>query len=189
MAVSEIRIERSARKITPAARVSYPALFKPQAFNDTVEPKYGITLMISKETGAGFIEELKKLQDEALTKLYPIKKPANIDRYGITDGDDTVDKNGKPIATNAGYWLVKASNKTQPRVVDASKEEILDADAIYGGMWAKASIQAKAYGTPQKGGVVFELLVVQKIRDDTPFGGAAARKQAALDELSDETEM
>jgi hypothetical protein len=45
------------------------------------------------------------------------------------------------------------------------------------------AIQAKAYGTPAKGGVTLELLVVQKVADGEPFGGVAKSMAAAKDEL------
>jgi hypothetical protein len=190
MAQAKIMVERSQRIVTPVARVSYPTLFVPRAYQEGDDPKFSATLMVKKdEAGNAFADSLKKAQDAVLKTLYPKKMPMNIERYGVTDGDDVVDKEGKPVESAAGHWLIKASSKSKPAVVNADKSEIINAEEVYGGCWGKASIQAKAYGNPQKGGVSLELVAFQKVRDDTPFGGAAANRAAAVDEFDDESEM
>ena len=82
-----------------------------------------------------------------------------------------------------GNWVIKASNKQRPRIVDANSAEILDELEVYGGCYVRASLNAKAYGTSQKGGVTLELNVVQKVADGTPFGGAAKAMTDAVNEL------
>ena len=59
MATNSIKVERSARFITPKARASYPHLFTPQAFEDG-EPKFQLTAMIKKDDiGNAFIDLLR----------------------------------------------------------------------------------------------------------------------------------
>lgn len=171
-----IKVTRSDRINLPKSRLSYPHLFKPTAFQGEGEPKFSASFYVPK-TEKQFIADLRARQDAAIKELYGAKKPQNFETWGIADGDDTEDEAAK------GCWVIKASNKTRPKVVDASGTDVLDELAVYGGCYARASVQAKAYGTAAKGGVTLELLVVQKVADGTPFGGAAKSMSAALDEL------
>jgi len=172
---SSIRVERSARAVTPVGRASYPSIFQAKAFNESSEPKYSIQVLIPKSDP--FVDVARALQGEALEALYGKKLPVNLERWGIVDGDDS------DSTLTAGYWVIKATSKTRPAVVDANKEPILDPDEVYGGCDIRASICAKAYGTASKGGVSFELVAVQKVGDNTPFGGAEAARAAAVSEF------
>ena len=172
----KIQVTRSARINTPKARASYPHVFKPTAFQNEGEPKYSLTMLVPKEEKE-FMVNLRALQDAAVKELYPSKAPANFERWGVADGDEADDE------TTAGCWIIKASNKSKPMAVDSGGTQILDELEIYGGCYVRASINAKAYGTNAKGGVTFELNVVQKVGDGEPFGGAAKAMKAAAEEL------
>lgn len=179
MATNTIKVERSARFITPKARASYPHLFTPKAFEDG-EPKYQLTAMVKKgDIGDAFIKLVRERQEQALTTLYGKKLPANIDRYGINDGDDSEDPEMH------GHWLVKSTNKAKPAVVDADKSEIVDPTDVYGGCYVRANMCAKAYGTPSKGGVALELVAVQFMEDGEPFSAAARATIAAANEFDE----
>lgn len=171
-----IRVERSERVTVPKARASYPHVFKPTAFQGEGEPKFSTSLYVPK-TEAEFIARLRAAQDSAVKALYGTKKPQNFETWGITDGDESDDE------AAAGCWIVKASNKQKPRVVDSQGQDILDELDVYGGCYARASVVAKAYGSSNKGGVTLELLVFQKVDDGPAFGGAAKAMNAAVEEL------
>jgi hypothetical protein len=173
---AKIQVSRSSRVSSPKARASYPHVFKPTAFQGEGEPKFSISLLVHKSE-KDFIEKLKGAQAQAIKELYPTKVPVNFEHWGIADGDEGNDEVAK------GHWVIKASNKQRPRVVDAQGSDILDELEVYGGCYVRASLNAKAYGTSQKGGVTLELNVVQKIADGTPFGGAAKAMQDAISEL------
>lgn len=173
---ASIKVTRSDRVIVPKARLSYPHVFKPSAFQGEGEPKYSACFLVPKAE-KDFYKAVKAAQTRAVDELYGAKKPQNFETWGIADGDEADD------STAAGCWVIKASNRIKPKVVDAKGVEIIDETDVYGGCYARASVQAKAYGTNQKGGVTLELLVVQKVADGTPFGGAAKSMANALDEL------
>jgi len=81
MAQAKIMVERSQRIVTPVARVSYPTLFVPRAYQEGDDPKFSATLMVKKdEAGNAFADSLKKAQDAVLKTLYPKKMPMNIER-------------------------------------------------------------------------------------------------------------
>jgi hypothetical protein len=173
-----IQVKRSARFVTPKGRVSYPHIFKPTAFQGEGEPKFSCSLYIEKNNaGNEAAKAIKRLQEQALTELYPTKRPTNLEVWGLTDGDETDD----PSA--AGCWIVKASNKSRPGVVDRSSTAIIDESEVYGGCYGRINLCAKAYGTGNKGGVTLELVAFQKVEDGEPFGGAAKAVAAAVNEF------
>lgn len=176
-----IKVERSKRINTPKGRISYPHVFTPTSFQGQGDAKYSVSLLIPK-TEKTFEAELKAAQEAATDALYPTKKPTNFEVWGLSDGDDSTD----PAA--AGCWILKASNKAKPRVVDAQGQDVLDPLEIYGGAYGRLSINCKAYGTSSKGGVSVELNVVQKVADGTAFGGAAKAQNDAVNELGAYTE-
>lgn len=173
---NSIKVTRSDRVILPKSRLSYPHVFKPSSFQGEGEAKYSASFLLPKSEVDAY-KALRAAQDAATNELYGAKKPQNFEVWGISDGDESED----PAAT--GCWIVKGSNKTKPKTIDAKGVEIIDELEVYGGCYARASMQAKAYGTPAKGGVTLELLVVQKIADGEPFGGAAKAIKASADEL------
>ena len=177
----KIQVTRSARINTPKARASYPHVFKATQFQGDGDPKYSLTMLVPKAEKE-FMGKLRVLQDAAIKELYPKNPPVNFERWGVADGD-APDDDGNVDETTAGQWIIKASNKSKPMAVDASGGQILDELEIYGGCYVRASINAKAYGTNAKGGVTFELNVVQKVGDGEPFGGAAKAMKAAAEEL------
>jgi hypothetical protein len=174
---SGIKVTRSERLVSPKGRCSYPHLFKPSAFQGEGEPKFSVALLLPKATSKDFIAKVKAAQEAALTELYGKKLPQNLERWGVTDGDDSEDPN------MAGNWIIKGSSKNRPAVIDATGTEILDEMAIYGGCYGRVNVCAKAYGTAAKGGVTLELNVFQKIADGEAFGGAEKAKQSALAEM------
>ena len=181
MATSKILVERSARIVSPKARASYPTLFVPRAFDSNSEAKYSITLMVPKGAeGDAFKAKVEELQGDALALLVKGKKlPANVERWGITDGDDSDDEAAHD------HWLFKCSSKVRPAVIDQNKEPIVDSDVVYGGCYVRGNFCAKAYGSAAKAGVALELVAVQMVGDGEPFGGAGKARAQAMDEFDD----
>lgn len=169
---------RSARFVTPKGRFSYPSVIEPTSFQGS-DPRYSCTLLLSKDDKdiADVIEKLEGLHEEAMEECFGDKVPRQFERWGITDGDELEDPNV------AGHWVVKASNKNKPAVVDADKQEVLDASEVYGGCYGRLNIWAKAYGSGNRGGVTFELLAAQKLEDGDAFGGAAKAAQMAVEDF------
>lgn len=184
MAQQSINVFRSTRIVTPVGRASYPNLFKPKAFDDNSEPKFSCGVIIKKDKmGLEFMDRLTKLREAALSELYPKKRPSAIEYWGVTDCDEPeFDAKGMEEVTK-GCWIIKASCKNRPGAVDFDKQEIMDEATIYGGCDLRMNVCAKAYGTPARGGVTLELVSVQFIGDNDPFGGAAAAVAASISEF------
>jgi hypothetical protein len=182
MATTPIKVERSARIQSPAGRASYPTLFVPRAFSEADDAKFSITLMVKKDdAGNAYKAAIEVIQEGALKTLLGTKKATNVERWGIKDGDDQDDQDMH------GHWLIKATNKSRPAVVDADRAPVTDPEVIYGGCLVRTSVCAKAYGSPAKCGVALELVAVQKVGDGEPFSASARAKNQAVAEFDDAT--
>jgi len=87
----------------------------------------------------------------------------------------------KPLAGDwTGWTLIRANASEQypPTVVGPTKGPngkfpiIADKREVYGGRWARATIEAFAYDRNDGKGVTFGLLNVQVLKHDTSFSGA-----------------
>lgn len=176
---SGIPVARSTRLVSPKGRASYPHLFKPSAYKGEGEPKFSVSLMLDKKasTTKPFIDKIRAAQEAALADLYGKKMPQNLERWGITDGDES------EATEMHGHWIIKGSAKTRPAVIDSAGTEILEESAVYGGCYGRINVCAKAYGTASKGGVTLELNVFQKVADGEAFGGVEKAKQSAVAEM------
>jgi len=149
--------------MSPEFRVSFPALFKPVAFQNQ-DPKYSVTMLIPKSAD---ISKLRALAAEAVNEKWPDKnKRPKVLKHPFRDGDSE-----KPdIDGYAGHWFIKASSKMQPGLIDQNLQPIIAEEEFYAGCYARATVTAYAYDNVGQG-VAFGLQNVQKLRDGAPFGG------------------
>ncbi|MEM6471702.1 MAG: DUF2815 family protein [Planctomycetota bacterium] len=166
------------RVITPVARLSFPALFKPTAMDDKQEKKYSCELIF--EPG----QDLKKLEaaaKQALKDKWGDKVPKKLRMPFRSGNEDREDKDGYEDCVFIG-----ARSKDRPGVVIGPNRETCFEDRqgeVYGGCYVKASVTAFAYDVNGNKGVAFALNNVWKIREGEPFG---AGRMNAEDEFADE---
>ena len=150
--------------MSPEFRVSFPAVFKPRAFEGQ-EPKFSVTMLIPKSED---ITPLKQLAQKAINEKWPnpAERPTGL-RHPFRDGD----KEKADVQGYAGHWFIKATSKQKPGVVDMQVNPIIDENEFYAGCYAKATLTAYAYDRAGNRGVAFGLQNVQKQRDGQPFSG------------------
>jgi hypothetical protein len=161
--------------MTPEFRLSFPKLFKPEAFEGGT-PKFSITMLFPENTDLSAVRDavkevaVAKWGDKLKGKKVPFK-----------NGDE------RDYEEYAGMIEVRASRNADfgpPVVVDAERQEILDPSEIYSGCWCRAQIEPFAYDTTMNKGVAFGLTAIQKIRDDASMGGGPS-KQETIDAFAD----
>jgi len=172
------------RVVTPEFRVSFPKVFKPDAFEDQA-PKYSCVMLFKKSTD---LSSLKKAVHAAKVDKWGAdesKWPKSI-RSPFKDGDEKEDLDGYK-----GHITVNASNKHRPEVVDQAVQPITEeSQAFYAGCYARAAIRAFAYGGPGTkftAGVSFSLESIQKLREGESFSGK--RKAADVFDTVDMDEV
>jgi hypothetical protein len=172
------------------------------------EKKYRVTLLFPKNyaTVATFFQAVNPdaaafvAQQTAL--LEAMKAAANEachSRFGClpgelskTGGKAKIVRNpfrdGAEKANYAGYddsiVFVQFTSMVKPRIVDQAKQPITqESRGLYNGCWAHASFTSYAYDNITAG-VGFGLCNVQKVKDDTPFGGGFSDPDIDFDVVS-----
>lgn len=186
--------------ITPYARLSFPSIAKPRAYESGDQPKFGCALLFPKPAVVGDkrddgkpvspwgdadkhdLSELQAKIDEYVENTWPNAKqrPKNL-KLPIQDGDD------KSWDGYADHFFLRASSIRPPRVIDARKNEVTGDDiekVFYPGCWVRAVINLFDYSTKGNKGVSAGLQLVQFVRDDDPFTGGVDPDD--LDDLPDE---
>jgi hypothetical protein len=166
------------RIMTPEFRLSFPKLFKPEAFEGGT-PKFSITMLFPKDAD---LSEVKAAVKAVATEKWNDKLKGK--KMPFKDGD------ARDYEGYAGMIEVRASRNADfgpPVIVDAERQEILDPAEIYSGCWCRAQVEAFAYDTTMNKGVAFGLTAIQKLRDDQSMGGGPS-KQETIDAFGEDTD-
>lgn len=159
--------------VTGRTRLSYEHLVKPYANKPGEEEKFSVTLLIPK-TDIVTKQKIDAAINAAITAGVSGKwkgvRPPQI-AIPLHDGDG-VRRNGEAFGDECkGCWVMTASSKTRPEVVDLGLNPILSATEIYSGMFARASINFFAYDTSGNRGIGCGLNNIQKLEDGEPLAG------------------
>jgi len=94
-------------------------------------------------------------------------------KNSVHDGDGTRPSDGQAFGEECrGCWVMTASNRQRPRVVDSNLQDILDSTQIYSGMYANVGLTFFGYSNPNGKGIGVSLDNVQKVADGEPLGAA-----------------
>jgi len=166
------------RCVTPMGRMSFPKVFKADAFKDQ-EPKFSCTILFDAKTD---LSAMEAACDAAIEKEYPAKRgmPKKFKRP-FRDGDDKEDLDGY-----AGKIFVAASNKQRPAVVDKDLSPISEESGdFYAGCYGRLALRAFCYDVNGNAGVTFSLEHVQKLKDGESFTGKM-KVEDAFDSVADD---
>lgn len=167
--------------LTGEVRLSYANLVTPRAAvgadgKPKGDPKYSVTILIPK-TDKATLDDLVASFNAAAQKglntkfggYMPELKPL------IHDGDGKRN-DGKPYGPECkGMWVLTASSKMKPDVVDISNINVsLAPNDIYSGMYARVTVNFYPFNTGNNKGVGCGLGNVMKTRDGEPLGSGAS---------------
>lgn len=163
----------ASKVMTGKTRFSYVHLLKPYSHDAGKDPKYSVTLLIPKTDTA------TKAQIDAAIAAATADGKANkwngvvppVVATPVWDGDG-VRPSGEPFGEEChGMWVLTASSKQRPGVVDVNVQPIIDENEIYSGMFGRATIRFFAYASNGKKGIGCGLNNVQKLGDGDALGG------------------
>lgn len=161
--------------LTGEVRLSYVNLVAPRAAQQGAEPKYGVTLLIPKTdvaTKAAIDAAMEAAAKEAVAKTWGGVRPPYL-KPVIHDGD-SVRPSGVAFGPECkGHWVLTASTKMKPQVIDTYGTELAPTD-IYSGMYARVTIRFFGYSNSGNKGVGCGLGNVMKVRDGEPLSGGAS---------------
>lgn len=139
-------------------RISYPNLFEPTKATPQSDPKYGLKLMIEKDTREGKKEwskvkeciEAAKENGMERCKKWNGRVPKNLQIANIWDGDDDEVKEKNP--EYEGYWIISITSRNRPNVVDKNPEkEIIQPGKIYAGCIVRVDCNFFGYDNGSNG--------------------------------------
>lgn len=164
-------------------RLSFPALFKAEAFKPGDVPKFKATFLIPKNSPQ--VAEIERAALDALEAKFP-KKGAQVrkqiegnnNKCCIQDGDLS-DYDGY-----AGHIAVSAKSAMRPLVIDADKSPLTEAEGKpYAGCYVTASIEFFGYDSSGKG-LSASLRGVQFFNDGDAFAGGGAASEDEFDDIT-----
>jgi hypothetical protein len=159
----------------PKTRFSYLNVISPKSINGS-SPKYSVSLIISKDDTktlnaiknaiqTAYEEGASKLKGntKVVPSLQTLKTP-------LRDGD--LEKPGEPAYENC--YFLNANSSSKLGIVDANRQEIIDINEIYSGIYGRASITFYAYNASGNRGIACGLNHLQKLSDGEPLGGKSS---------------
>lgn len=172
-------------------RLSFPAVFKPQAYGDG-NPAYGAKLIV--EPNSANVEAIRKVIREAAKtqwgdKADAIVKQLTADKKSAWSEGPYRNKDGDVYDGFEGnYFLSTRSEKLRPTALDRNKQPVTEADnVIYGGCYVDASVDIYMQDSPKWGRRINAVLRgVRFVRDGDAFGGSSAASADEFEDLDDE---
>ena len=165
--------------LTGVFRASFAHVFAPYVAQEGADPKYQITMLFPKSdlaTYQAIQAEINRVLQEGVQKVFGGQMPARPE-LPVYDGDG-VKKNGEPFSEECkGCWVVRASSKTRPSVVDLNVQPIIDPNSCYSGFYARATINFFAYNQKGNRGIGCGLNNIQKIADGEPLSGRTTAEE------------
>lgn len=177
---------KATQVVTGVIRLSYLHAFQPHAMQEGQEPKYSACLLIPKTdtTTLKAIKAAIEAAKQASANLFGGKVPAGL-KSPVHDGDGEMPNGGEYGPECKGMYVINASSKQKPGIVNRNNVEIIDSTELYSGCWARVDVNFYAYNTSGNRGIACGLNNIQKIRDDETLGGRA-RPQDVFDTFEDE---
>lgn len=159
---------KSTKVVTGEVRLSYVNLLEPRSYNDGQEPKYSVMMLIPK-SDRKTVTRIKSAQDAAIadgvSRRWGGKRPSNL-RLPMKDGDSG-DFDGPEYE---GHYVLRASSKRKPGLVDAALDPVVDEGRVYSGCYGRVSFDLYPYSVTGNNGISAGLDNVQITRDGEPLG-------------------
>lgn len=175
--------------VTGKVRLSYVHLNEPGKDQDGNVIGYSASILIPKtdrDTKAALDAAINAAKLAGVQTKFGGKTPAML-VLPIHDGDGVMPKSGEPYGAEAhGCWVINAKNKQQPKVVDLSRQPIIDESEIYSGMYARVGLDFYAYNVNGNRGIGVSLGNVQKVADGEPLVSRASVEDDFGDGYSDD---
>ena len=179
------------KTLTPAFRVSFPNVFKPQVNKFNNREEYTIVALFPKDADLSALKEAAEAAIIAKWGANRAKWPKNLRTPFRNQDEKARDVDGQqvlPQGYEEGAIFMNLKSNKRPGLVDAQKQEIIDSSEFYPGCWARATINASAFNLTKSRGVTFYLHNIQKLKDDESFGAGYTSAEDDFDDYEDSEE-
>ena len=182
------KLKNPTKVITGVCRWSYVNVWQPKAMEESGKPKYSVSFIFPKSdtatikaleaaTEAAYEIGASKLKGNgrSVPPLSSIKTP-------LRDGD--IERPDDEAYANS--YFLNANSVTQPGIVDADRQPILDQNEVYSGCYGRASLTFYAFNRSGNRGIACGLNNLQKIRDGEPLDGHTRAEDDFADDDDDD---
>ena len=178
------KIESSGNIMTPKSRMMYPSLFTATQVKGQGKHKFRLTLLLPKKSNIDLLRStVMEVAKDALGSKFekskwrnPLIKVADEPRLSELEDDFT--------------YLIRPNSDNRPQVILPNKaivDSAQEADEVYGGRWARASISVYWYSADASPvpGVGLGLSNVQLLDHDEPLGGGRVKAESEFEEVEE----
>lgn len=173
---------------TGVVRASYLNATTPRAAQGSSDAKYSVQLLIPK-TDTETVKNIRECIANAVVNdkenknhLKGIVEP----KHPLHDGDG-LKPSGVPYGEECkGHWVVTASSKNKPGLVDINNDPLTDPAEWYSGIYVRANINFYSFNSNGNRGIACGLNHLQKRKDGEPLGGGGNASAAFDDGFVDE---
>jgi len=166
--------QKQTKVMVKKARASYAHIFEPQAINEGDEPKYNISLIISKDD-TETIDKINQAVENAKEngkEKFGGKIPKNL-KTPLRDGDE--EREDDEAYQNA--YFLNANTKRKPQVLDMDGRRTDDPEDVYSGCYIHATVNFYPFAVSGNKGVACGLGNIMKAADGEPLGGGGAKAE------------
>ncbi len=162
---------------TGKVRMSYVHLFKPYAYQQGQEEKYGVTVLVPKtdtDTMARINAAVEAAKQKGISEKWNGVCPPIVP-VPVYDGDGVRPSDGMSFGEECkGHWVFTASAKKDypPEVVDVHGNPIINQSEVYSGMYGRVNVNFYPYIFGGKKGIGCGLGPVQKLEDGEALSGS-----------------
>lgn len=162
--------------ITPKFRASYPNLFTARRNDLNGKDEYSVVALFPKDADLSALKAAAKQAAVDQWGADQSKWPPNL-RLPFRDQAEK-EKNGvMPDGYEKGAIFMTLKSNQKPGIVDANRQPIIDASAIYAGCYLRASVHFYAYDQKGNRGVSAGLGNIQKMGDGESLSGRVSAEQ------------
>lgn len=161
------------------ARLGFPVLFRPQAFQEGQQPKYSATLILSKQDPQvkqimqAMWEVAQERWGQQAQQIWQVLTAQQ--RLALRDGAEKADKDG----FDDSVVFFNASNTKRPGVYDRDRTPLTEQDPKpYAGCYVNAVVEFWAQDNQYGRRINASLRGVQFVQDGEAFGGGAGPAEA-----------
>lgn len=162
------------------ARLSFPEIWTPKAFNEGQAPKFSCNLLLDKESDKAQIASFKKAIKEAALAGFKGEIPTGL-KICINDGKD------KAYDGYENAMYISCASRLRPQVIDRDRTPLVEEDGRpYAGCYVNAAISFWIQDNKWGKRVAANLNALQFVKDGESFGAGGIKTETVFDDISSE---
>jgi hypothetical protein len=162
------------------ARLSFPEIWTPKAFNEGQAPKFSCNLLLDKENDKAQIASFKKAIREAALNAFSQQIPAGL-AMCLGDG------NSKSYDGYENAMFISCASRLRPQIIDRDRTPLVEEDGRpYAGCYVNAAISLWVMDNKYGKRVACNLNALQFSKDGETFGAGGIKVEAVFDDIQSE---